>query len=258
MNKKLRFKHPFKPILILFVLTGIAFSVHAQSAYEVIKKSEEQLRGVQSSQAEMTMTIVRPDWSRQMSLKSWSKGNDYAMILVTAPAKDKGTSNLKIKKEVWSWVPRIERSIKLPPSMMSQSWMGSDFTNDDLVRENTLSEDYTHKMLQDSVVEGRSCYKIELTPKEDAAVVWGKINMWIDKAEYLQMRAEFFDEDEYLVNIMQASNIKTMGGREFASKLEIIPVEEEGHKTVMEYKSIVFDKEMPARFFTVPNMKRVR
>ena len=142
--------------------------------------------------------------------------------------------------------------------MMSQSWMGSDFTNEDLVRENSIITDYSHALLQDSVIDGRSCYKLQLIPKEDASVIWGKIHLWIDKQDYLQLRTEFYDEDMYLINVMQASEIKLMGGRTFATKLEMIPVEEEGQKTVMVYDNIIFDKKLPDSFFSQQNMKRVR
>lgn len=239
----------------MLILSSTAW---AQNPTEIIQKAEQKLKGVQSSQAEMTMTIVRPTWKREMSLKSWSKGNDYAMILVTAPARDKGSANLKVKKEVWSWMPSIDRTIKLPPSMMSQSWMGSDFTNDDLVRENTLSEDYDHELLGEESIDGRACYKIKLTPKADAAVVWGKILMWIGKKEYLQLKSEFYDEDDFLINVMKGSNIKELGGKVLTTRMEMIPVEDEGHKTIMEYHRIEFDKAISERFFTVQNMKRVR
>lgn len=142
--------------------------------------------------------------------------------------------------------------------MMSQSWMGSDFTNNDLVQEVSIIDDYDHRVLKDSTVEGRSCWKIELIPHEDAAIVWGKIYSWVDKADYITLRSEFYDEDGYLINVMQSSNIRTMGGRTFATKLEMIPVEEDGHKTVMEYQSISFDGALSDDFFSVQNMKRVR
>ena len=229
-----------------------------QSAKDIIRKAEEIRRGVQSSQAEMTMTIVRPDWTRSMSMKSWSKGDDYALMLVTAPARDAGTATLKRSNEVWNWVPRIERTIKLPRSMMSQSWMGSDFTNNDLVQDVSIVDDYDHRILKDSTIEGRACWKIELIPHEDAAIVWGRIYSWIDKVDFLTLRSEFYDEDGFLINVMQSSAIKKMGGRTFATKMEMIPMEEEGHKTVLEYTSIQFDVPLSDEFFSVQNMKRVR
>lgn len=245
-------------VLYLFLSFSMMPFSKAQTALEIIEKAEEIRRGIKSAQAEITMTIVRPTWSREMSLKSWSKGDDFAMFLVTAPARDKGTANLKREKEVWSWSPRIERTIKLPPSMMSQSWMGSDFTNDDLVRENTFVNDYTHERLQDSVIDNRDCYKIQLSPKEDAAVIWGKVLIWVDKEHYIQMRSEFYDEDDYLINVMRGMEIQMMGGRMFATRLEMIPVEEEGQMTVMKYNSLSFDKNIPDNFFSVQNMKRLR
>lgn len=245
----------FLSILSATLIIGTAYG---QDAKEIIRQAEEVRRGVETSQAEMTMTIVRPDWTRSMSMKSWSKGDDYALMLITAPARDAGTATLKRGNEVWNWAPRIERTIKLPRSMMSQSWMGSDFTNNDLVQEVSIIDDYDHRVLKDSTVEGRSCWKIELIPHEDAAIVWGKIYSWIDKADYLTLRSEFYDEDGYLINVMQSSNIRTMGGRTFATKLEMIPVEEDGHKTVMEYQSISFDGTLSDDFFSVQNMKRVR
>ena len=237
----------------LFATTGFT-----QNVQEIIRKSEEIRRGVESSEAEMTMTIIRPTWTRTMSIKSWSKGDDYALILVLAPARDKGTATLKRGKEVWNWVPRIERTIKLPPSMMSQPLLGSDFTNEDLVQEVSIIDDYEHALLGDTLIEGRKCWKIELVPHEDVAVVWGKIISYVDQQDYLGMRSEYYDEDGYLVNTLQASEIKNMGGHPFTAKVEMIPADEEGHKTVMEYQSIVFDKNIPDNFFSVQNMKRVR
>jgi outer membrane lipoprotein-sorting protein len=131
--------------LSLFLIFQLALitSIFAQDAIEIVKKADEKMRG-KTSQAEMTIKTTRPTWTREMTVKTWIKGNDYAMILIQAPARDKGTVFLKRKKEVWNWLPTVERSIKLPPSMMSQSWMGTDFTNDDLVKESSIVEDYTH------------------------------------------------------------------------------------------------------------------
>ncbi|MEO0898409.1 MAG: outer membrane lipoprotein-sorting protein [Bacteroidota bacterium] len=249
-----------KPNIVILLLLSLimAGGAMAQSSADILKTSEEKRRGIESSTAEMSMTIIRPSWTRTMSMKAWSKGEDYSLILITGPAKDKGTATLKRKKEVWNWLPRIERVVKLPPSMMSQSWMGSDLTNDDLVREVSLITDYDHKKLADEVVDGRKCWKIELIPHDDVAIVWGKVIMVIDQKDYLQLRTEFYDEDDELINVMKASEIKTMGGRPVASKLELIPQDEEGHKTILEYKSLEFDKKVPEAFFSVQNMKRAK
>lgn len=188
---KLRF------VLIFLILSGLIVS--AQDIKEIIRKSDEKFRG-SSSTGSFSMTIERPTWSRTISMKSWSLGTEYSLIYVTSPAKEKGQVFLKRKSEMWNWVPSIERMVKIPPSMMMQSWMGSDFTNDDLVRESSIVKDYTHKLLGEEIVAAYSCYKVELIPLENAPVVWGKVLMWVSKKDYLWLKAEFYDEDDILVS----------------------------------------------------------
>lgn len=240
-------------IAFLFLST-IGFG---QNASEIIKKAEEKLRG-SNSKGSMTMTIERPSWQRTISMKMWSRGTAYSMIYITDPARDKGTVFLKREKEIYNWIPNIERTVKLPPSMMMQSWMGSDFTNDDLVQESSLEKDYTHKLAGDTTIDGRKAWKIILTPKPNAPVVWGKIIAYISKEEYLQLRSEFYDEDGDLINIMEGKDIKTLGGRLLPAKLIMTPVNEDGHRTIMTYQDLEFDVEIPEGFFTTQNMKRLR
>ncbi len=227
------------------------------SAKAIVAKADEKLRG-QSSIAEIKMTIVRPSWQREMSLKSWSLGDAYSLILVTAPARDRGTAFFKRNREIWNWQPTIDRTIKMPPSMMSQSWMGSDFTNDDLVRESSTVNDYSHKLLGSEKIDGRDCYRIELVPTEKAAVVWGKVLLWIDKQDFMQLKTEFYDEDGYLVNTMIGKDVKTLGGKLLPARLEVIPADKPNHKTIIEYSTLEFDKPIKTDFFSVQNMKRVR
>ena len=214
-------------ILFLIPLVG-----NAQTALEIVKKADELTRGA-SSEGEMTIQIVRPKWSREMKMKTWSLGTEYSLMLITAPSKEKGTVMLKRKKEVWNWIPSIERTVKLPPSMMMQSWMGTDLTNDDLVRQSSVVIDYTHEILKDSVIDERETWKLKLVAKPDAPVVWGHILVWVDKEHYIQLRTEFYDEDGYLVNIFNAYDIKEMDGRTMATKMEMIPVEDPGNKTIL-------------------------
>ena len=235
------------------------YSLNAQTplnAKEIIQKADEKMRG-KTSFGEMKMTIVRPTWSREVTMKSWSKGEELALILITAPARDKGAAFLKRHQEIWNWQPSIDRAIKLPPSMMMQSWMGSDFTNDDLVKESSVINDYAHKLIGSEKIGDRDCYKIELKPKEDAAVVWGKVLSWIDKKDFLQMKVEFYDEEGYLVNTMYGKQIKTLGGKLLTSVLEVVPADEPGNKTIVEYLRMEFDKPIDDAFFSLQNMKRV-
>lgn len=245
-------------ILLLVGLLSLNASLDAQmDAKEIIKKSDEKLRG-KTSKSTLKMTIIRPKWSREIELKGWSKGTEYSLTLVTAPVRDKGSAFLKRKKEIWNWQPTIDRVIKLPPSMMMQSWMGSDLKNDDLVRESSTVEDYAHELLGEEEIAELNCYKIKLIPKEDAPVVWGKVITWIDKEDFMQLKTEFYDEDDFLVNTILGKEIKVMDGQRLPSILEVIPAEEEGHKTVLEYITLKFDDPIPESFFSIQNMKRVR
>jgi outer membrane lipoprotein-sorting protein len=243
--------------LFIFLLLPSSSMLFAQTAEEILKKSEQKLRG-NSSYSELEITIVRPKYTRTMGIKSWSKGDQFALMLVTAPARDKGTVFLKRNREVWNWVPSVDRSIKMPPSMMAQSWMGTDLTNDDLVRESSLMRDFSKKLIGKEKAQGRECYKIELTPKPDAAVVWGKIVVWIDTKDFMQMKSEFYDEDQFLVNTFLAYDIKTLGGQNLPSRLEIIPADKEGHKTIMTYKELKLNVPIEDQFFTLQNMKKVQ
>lgn len=243
-------------LLVSFFL-GITFAVNGQSAKEIIQKMDDNAFGGRM-EASMKMTIVRPAWTRTMELKSWSDGADYSLILITAPAREKGITYLKREKEMWNFQPSIDRTIKMPPSMMMQSWMGSDFKNDDLVRQSSIIDDYTHQVLGKETIDGRECYKIQLIPNEDAPVVWGKVIIWVDTKDYLNLKTEHYDEDDELVDTNYGQNIKKMGGRLLPTKMVLIPADEEGHKTIMEYQNIEFDASFNDRFFSTQNMKRVR
>jgi outer membrane lipoprotein-sorting protein len=244
-------------ISLLLLLLCRPVAAPAQDATEIVTKADQHLRG-KTNIAETTMRIVRPDWSREMSLKSWEIGRDRAMILITAPARDAGTVFLKRGNEVWNWIPSIERIIKIPPSMMMQSWMGSDFTNDDLVKESSLVTDYTHAITGDSTIEGRDCWIVRLIPKPEAAVVWGKLRLWISKADYLELRAEYFDENGRLAREMKMSDVKKMGGRIIPTVMEMSSPASPGKSTILIYRSIEFDTPIADGFFSEQNMKRVR
>ena len=246
-----------KSLFLLFLYLGFFLSSFGQEAKDIVKKADDKAKG-KTSIASITIQTIRPNWTREMSVKAWTKGKDLTLILVLAPAKEKGVVFLKRKKEVWNWIPSIERNIKMPPSMMSQSWMGTDFTNDDLVKEASVIEDYTHSFLEDAIVDGRECYKIQLLPKPKSAVVWGKIIMCIDKKDFIMLYVEYFDEEEKLVNVMHCSEIKLLGGKILASKMEMTPVNKKGNKTVLLYNSLSFDNPLEDSFFSTQNLTKVK
>lgn len=240
-----------------YFLEVICLPAQSPDAADIVKKADENMRG-NTLQAEIVIKTTRPAWQREMGVRTWAKGENYSMILITSPVKDKGTAFLKRKKEVWNWLPTLERSIKLPPSMMSQSWMGTDFTNDDLVRESSVVNDYVHTLIGDSVVDSRPCYKIQMIPKPETAVVWGRIVIYIDKKDFLELHTRFYDEDGTLVNIMNAYEIKMLGGRLIPTRVEMIPADKKGQKTEIIYKSIVYDKPIDDTFFTLEKLKNLK
>jgi outer membrane lipoprotein-sorting protein len=247
-----------KMFMIIFggVLSPFLLTAQELTAKEIIARADEKSRGL-SSQGEMTMSIVRPNWSRTVSLKAWSKGTDYSIILITSPAKEKGQVFLKRKNEMWNWVPSIDKMIKIPPSMMLQSWMGSDFTNDDLVKQSSIVVDYNHKLLGKEVVRGQECYKLELVPLPDASVVWGKIISWITVKGYDLWRSEYYDEDMIRVNEENAYDIKRMGDRDIPTRMEMEPVNKKGNKTILLINTIRFNISIEESFFSQQNMKKV-
>jgi outer membrane lipoprotein-sorting protein len=244
----------------LLLLPGMLITLSGQelTAREIIKIADERFNGEKTSISTMSMTIVRPTWERTVEFRNWTSGRDYALTLITAPAKEKGQSFLKRKNEMWNWNPTISRLIKLPLSMMSQGWMGSDYTNDDILRESSVVNDYTHEITGEEEIDGRLCYRIRMVAKEEAAVIWGHQVRWIDKKDFIFLKSELYDEDGYLVRTETGSNIRNMDGRLIPTHIELIPAEEEGHKTILDIKEIKFNEPIQESFFSQQNMKRVR
>lgn len=242
----------------LIVFNPVIADGQSLSAMEVVKKADEKFNGEKSSFMLMSMTIVRPAWQRTVEFKNWSLGKDFALTLITAPAKEAGQTFLKRGTEMWNWNPSINRLIKLPPSMMSQGWMGSDYTNDDILKESSVVNDYTHSFDGEENIGGRDCFRIQMVSKEDAAVIWGSQLRWIDKKDFLLMKAELYDEDGELVRTETGSDIKIMDGRNIPTKLELQPADEPGNKTVVIITEIKFNNPIQESFFSQQNMKVVR
>lgn len=228
------------------------------SAREIIRKADEKFNGEKSSLMVMTMTIVRPTWQRSLEFKNWALGREYALTLITAPAREAGQTFLKRSTEMWNWNPSINRLIKLPPSMMSQGWMGSDYTNDDILKESSVVDDYIHTFEADEKIDGRDCYKIKMVATEDADVVWGHQIRWIDKQEFLVMKAELYDEDGQLVRTETGSEIKVMDGRTIQTRIELVPADEPDNRTIVVINDIKFNIPLQESFFSQQNMKSIR
>ncbi|MDF4731344.1 outer membrane lipoprotein-sorting protein [Vibrio parahaemolyticus] len=241
-------------VLLFLLFTSLSY---AESAFDIVQKSDQAMRG-KSSYSEATMEIVRPDWTRSMTMKSWTKGTELSLVLVTAPAKDKGSASLKRHREMWNWVPSIERVIKIAPSMLSQSWMGSDFTNDDLINQSSIVVDYQHALVGNDSFEGDKVWVIEATAKPDAPVVWNKVTLWISQSTYLQRKVEFYDEFDERVNVLTTYDVKELGGRKIATRMEMKPVDKPGNKTIFTTHQAQFDFDINDDFFSQQQMKSLR
>jgi outer membrane lipoprotein-sorting protein len=241
--------------LLLFGLTG-AVSSQQPDPKDIVRRANDLMMG-RSSRSAATMTVVRPTWSRKVTMKTWSLGTDYYMILITGPAQDKGQVFLKRFSEMWNWMPSISRIIRIPPSMMGQNWMGSDFTNNDLVKMNSIVDDYEHRLIGTETRQGYDCYKIELTPHPDAAVVWDKIIMWIAKDKYFLLQAEYYNEDGELVNREVQSDIRHFDDRDLPAKMVMTPVMEKGKQTIFEFHELDFNLSLKPEFFSQQNMKNI-
>ena len=244
--------------LLFIFLLFLIFTSQAQDANQILKNSEQKIIGIKSSYQEMMIKIVRPKWSKEMTMKGWSIGDDFFASVVLSPVKEKGTVFLKRENEVWNYIPSIERIIKLPPSMMMQNWMGTDFTNDDLVQRSSITDDYTNTIIGNEIIDGLDCWIIELIPNDDAAVVWGKLIMWIDKKDFMQLKTQFFDEYDEMVNIMTSKSIKNFGGKNLPAIIEFVPLDKEGNKTIVERLVWNFDIDINERFFMPSYMKNLR
>ncbi|MBS3807121.1 MAG: outer membrane lipoprotein-sorting protein [Bacteroidales bacterium] len=252
----------FETILLIlacmFMLLSSAGYAQDMSAKDIVREAEDQWQGEKSSISTMTMKIIRPTWERTIEMKNWIKGRHFALTLITGPASEKGQTFLKRHNDMWHWMPSIGRLIKLPPSMMSQGWMGSDYTNDDILKESSIVTDYQHSLIGEEPVNGRVCYKIRMIPNEDAAVVWGKVIKWISKQHYNQLKSEYYDEDGERVRTELLSHLKSMDNRIVPTHIEVTPEDEKNKKTVLELNQIKFNRDIPDGFFSQQNMKRVR
>jgi outer membrane lipoprotein-sorting protein len=242
---------------LLLALVAWQPAAAQESALDIVRRADALTRG-NTQDGTYRMTIVRPDWERTTAFDFWAEGTDKAFIRVREPAKERGVSFLKLGREMWQYVPRINRVIKIPPSMMLQSWMGSDFTNDDLVKESSMVDDYTHTLLGHDTVDGEAAYKIESVPDPDAPVAWDRIIQWIREGDYVPLRAEYYNERGERVRTMHFTEVKRMGDRSIPTRMEMVEETKEGHRTILVLEDVTFDEPISGSVFTQDNLRRAR
>ncbi len=241
-------------LCLFFTCIPVIPCLAADRADELIRRVEDNLNG-STAVMELTMVVKNTRTKRTMKMKSYSVGNEKSFIKILYPGKDRGITFLKINNSMWQYVPRIEKTIKIPASMMLQSWMGSDFSNDDLIRESSLSRDYSTDIIGETEQE----YRLELLPREEAAVVWGKIIMTVTKAYYLPVLVSYYAEDNSLIRELTYSNIQSFGNRFYPTRWQMLPKErgKTGQSTTIEVSNAVFDAEISDSHFNKRALKRL-
>lgn len=201
------------------------------------------------------MEIINPNWERTLRMNIWTETMKNTFIDILYPNKEKGSGTLRKESEMWNFFPKVGKVVKVPPSMMMSSWMGSDFNNDDLVKETTLTENYTSKLISS---KDSSTYTIELTPLKTTVTVWGKIILIVKKDNNMPITEEYFNEKGNKIRTLSFSEYKTMGGRLIPAKLELIPEGKSNQKTIIKYLNAKFDTSLPSDTFTLINLQRKR
>jgi outer membrane lipoprotein-sorting protein len=257
VNNKTRLRFLIAPLItFLLAFPGLVMATEKTDAKELVRAAMDHWRGV-SSYSEMTMTIHRPDWQRSMSMRAWSEGDKLSLVRITQPKKDAGNGTLLKDNDMWTFSPKINRIIKIPSSMMSQGWMGSDFSNKDISKSTDILDQYDHHLIEQSEQEGHTVYTIDAIPHEDAATVWGKEVLKI-RDDFVLLEEQFWDQDNELVKVMQALDIAEMGGRSVARVLRMGKIDTPDEWTEMTTSVIEFDIELPAGIFTLSNLRNPR
>jgi outer membrane lipoprotein-sorting protein len=258
MNKNNLLRSRGRGFTLALVVCGALFAgvARAEDATAIVKAAIDYWRGT-SSYSVVQMTIHRPDWQRTMLMRVWTRGAKDSLVRVLEPAKDAGSGTLLLGDNMWTFAPEINRVIKIPSSMMQQSWMGSDFSNNDIAKSDDIVDEYTHKILSTENKDGHKVYVIESIPKETAPVVWGKEVIRV-RDDHLLLQHDFYDQDMKLVKSLRTLEIKPMGGRNVASIERMQKVDKPNEWTEVTVKEAKFSLDIPSSTFTLSNLRNPR
>ena len=238
--------------LFIFISTSKADNISP----EKILNNVDDLYRSNASHGIITLSVITINWQRTLTLEQWSKGEDKSLIKVLKPKKEKGLATLRVDKNVWNYMPKVKRVIKVPSSMMSSSWMGSHFTNDDLVKQSRMAEDYTFTITFEGTREGKDIIEITCIPNKDAAVVWGRVEVIVFRNDYIPIRMIYYDEDLLLSRILEFTDIKIMDGKMIPTLMSMIPVNEPDESTIIRWEKIQFDVSIDDEFFSLRKLQQ--
>ena len=233
-------------LLLTFSTRSLALDVQS-----LIREIEQQYMGT-SSRARTTMQVKTAHWERAMEMEAWSLGRDYFLVRILEPAKERDVATLKRDREVWNFLPKVDRIIKVPPSMMGGRWMGSHITNDDLVKANHIDEDYELRLLEETAAH----YVIECLPKAEAAVVWGKIIYQVRKEPRVPEQVDYYDEEMIRVREIHFDEVQQIGERIVPLRLTVLPLEKPEERTILHYRELVYDLDLDEAFFSLRNLTK--
>jgi len=243
-------------VLLVSLLLAASATAEDRDATTIVKDAMDHWRGL-SSDTVMTMVIHRPDWERTMTMRGWTKGDDRSLVRVLEPRKDRGNGTLTDDNSMWSYSPKVNRVIKIPSSMMGQSWMGSDFSNKDIARADDIVDQYDHSILSSEELDEVTIYEIESIPHEDAAVVWGREVLSI-REDHVVTTHKFYDQDGELVKTLTSLDIGEMGGRVIAKRQRMSKVETPDEWTEIQVVSVDYEVELQDSLFTLSNLRNPR
>jgi len=240
--------------LATLIFTTLPSDAGSQNAQALVEAGFHYMRD-KASISLVDMTIHRPDWQRVFTIKAWTLGDKDSLFTIMSPARDYGNGTLKKGKQMWMYNPKINRVIKLPPSLMSQAWMGSDFSNNDLAKSDSLINEYRHSIIGTATHNGKKVYIIQSIPKPKAPVVWGMQRLKI-REDHIFIEQAFYDEDLKVVKILKFLDIQMLGGKTYPKKMIMEKADEKDNFTTVEYKTLVFKKHLSAGLFTLSNLKK--
>jgi len=245
------------PVLAGLLVTGAPALAAEPTGHELVEHVERLLWG-KTNHGLSEMTVTTPRWERTLKMRFWMDRPRFTLIRILAPPKEQGIGSLRIGAEMWNYLPKVARIIKIPSSMMLQPWMGSDFSNDDLVKESSMVEDYTHTLTGTTMLDAVPAFRVQSIPKPDAPVVWGKIVYFIRVSDRIPLKQEYYDERGELIKVMSFSDVQPRGGRRIPTRWTMQPVAKPGHRTVMRIHEIAFDRPIDAGVFTQANLRNPR
>ena len=238
--------------LFIFISTSKADNIYPEKNLNNV----DDLYRSNASHGILTLSVTTVNWQRTLTLEQWSKGEDKSLIKILKPKKEKGLATLRVDKNVWNYMPKVKRVVKIPSSMMSSSWMGSHFTNDDLVKQSRMTENYTFSITFEGTREGKDVIEITCIPNKDAAVVWGKVEVIVFRDDYIPIRMIYYDEDLLLSRTLEFTDIRTMNGKIIPTLMSMIPTDEPDESTIVRWEEIQFDVSIDDEFFSLRKLQQ--